>query len=349
SIAESKAGQKFRKSILQECDLLEVLTLPEGLFHSQIETLALVARKRESQRITVPVTTVRELKSRDLPRFAQSAVFTRTYSVGLDRWSGDAESRFVISPLLDLWERLEKMHEPLGKVAEVRAGLKVKAGDTTSVHDTRQSGDVAFLDRKDVLKPFALLMKGERSDQWLSYGDHLERPRTAATFDPAKVLVNSNRNPGSPWRLVAAMAPAKLYYSFSFHGVFTRPGSDCSLEMLTAVLNSPLANAWFDAHSRKRWIHVPTLERLPLPQVDNAMAGRIATRVELLADATRRKWQSNRREGRGLFDDDGESPSTEVSMLLSELDDLVFLAYGLTTSERRAIQRLMIGERRPGQ
>lgn len=350
SIADSKAGANARRAILEECDLIELLTLPEGLFHSKVETLTLIARKREGKKVAVPVTTIRELKSRDLSRFIQSSVFTRTYSADLETWRRDRDAKFVISPLLDLWQRLEGSHERLGNLAAVRAGLKVKATDQTSVHDDKQPGDVPFIDRKDLLKPYALLSKGEAALQWLTYGQHLERPRTPETFAPAKVLVNSNRNPGSPWRLVAAKAPAGLYYSFSFHGLVPAEDSNVSLEFLVAILNSPVANAWFDAHSRKRWIHIPTLERLPVPKLDTALAERVRSRVRLLEQETMRKWRGRTGRSRTLLDEDeGETYGGELAALIAELDEIVFTAYGLTTAETRAVQKLMIADKRPGQ
>jgi len=42
------------------------------------------------------------------------------------------------------------------------------------------------------------------------------------------------------------------------------------LEELVAVLNSPLASAWFDANCKKRKIVQETLRRLPFPTFDPA-------------------------------------------------------------------------------
>src|SRR5690606_1873487 len=158
--------------------------------------------------------TVRELKPKDIARFRDQRSFTRTYSADSAQWRSDSEARFVVSPLSEIWSRLEASCHRFGQFAAVRNGLRVKPDDRSSVSDTQRRGDVPCVDRLDVLRPYALLTTAKlKETRWLKYGPQLDRQRTSAIFDVPKVLVNSNRNPGSSWRLVAAMAPSGLYFS----------------------------------------------------------------------------------------------------------------------------------------
>lgn len=347
SILDSRAGAKARAAVLKTCDTLELSTFPGGVFYSNADSVVLLLRKRSARigkRERPGVVTVQELRSRDLAAFKSKGIFTRTYSVDTADWITDPRNRFIVSPLSDTWKKLEASCVPLGRVADIRNGLQIKKTDATSVEDKKRPGDVPFVDRLNVLRPFALLTtSGLRQTRWLQYGDQLHRPRDREIFDVAKVLVNSTRNPGSTWRLVAAAAPEGLFFFENFHGVIPKADAAVSIEQIVAVLNSPVANAWFDAHSRKRKIVQYILRDLPFPTFDGPVASRVNAAVRALEKATISKW---RHAEAGLFYD-GLIETADTAHLLSEIDSLVYDAYGLSKVERRAIDKLMSRDRRP--
>ena len=343
SMLESRAGKDARSSLLNDCEILEIATLPAAVFVSRTDTAVVLARKTEGANTSRSrVATVNEVTSRDLGKFQQLGTFTRTYSIDAEPWLSDADHRFSLSPLGGLWKRLEEISPSLGHLATVRTGLQVKATDKGSVSDKQRGGDVPFVDNPDVLRPFALLTRAGKPTRWLRYGDHLHRPRTRDIFETPKVLVNANRNPGSAWRLIAAAAPAGLYYSLNFHGI--RPNEkQLPLEFLMAVLNSPVANAWLHGQSRKRWIVVTTLEALPCPLPASAGVESIVKRVRQLEQAKLSKWK---KEQGALFSDD-EDRDSDIVRLTAEIDDAVYDAYGMTKSERRNVEKMMGGDKRP--
>ncbi len=347
SILESRAGAAARAAVLQTCDTLELSTFPGGVFYSHADSVVLLLRKRSGRigkRERSGIVTVQELRNRDLAAFKSKGIFTRTYSVDTADWITDPHKRFIVSPLLDVWKKLESSGARLGRVADIRTGLRIKKDDIESVADHERRDDVPFVDRLDVLRPFALLTSaGLRERRWLKYGDQLDRQRDRAIFDVAKVLVNSNRNPGSTWRFVAAGAPKGLFFSHNFHGVIPKPDSGVSIEQIVAVLNSPVANAWFDAHCRKRWIVLSTLGKLPFPTFERPTSSRVDAAVRELGQAIISKWK---KAEEGLFYD-GLIDTPDTSLLLSEIDSLVYDAYGLSRVERREIDKLMSRDRRP--
>ncbi|MGB2987956.1 MAG: N-6 DNA methylase [Phycisphaerae bacterium] len=347
SMLDSRAGAAARAAVLNYCDTLELSTFPGGVFYSHADSVALLLRKRSARtgrRERAGVVTVQELRSRDLAAFNSKGIFTRTYSVDTADWVTDSDNRFIVSPLLDTWKKLEASCGRLGRVADIRSGLQIKKEDVDSATDQKRRGDVSFVDRLNVLRPFALLTtSGLRQTRWLRYGDQLRRPCDRDIFDVAKVLVNSNRNPGSTWRLVAAVAPEGLFFSHNFHGVIPKPDSAVSIEQIVAVLNSPVANAWFDAHCRKRWIVLTTLGKLPFPTFDGPASLRVAAAVGGLEKAIISKWKEAEE---GLFYD-GLIETADTALLLGEIDSLVYDAYGLTKVERREIDKLMSRDRRP--
>jgi hypothetical protein len=348
SILDSHAGSEARAEVLRRCDLLEIVTLPGGIFFSNADTTVMMARKKVSTGVqgwSFPpkVLTVRELHSQDLPRFRALGGFTATYSVDVDTLGTDAEHRFVLSPLAELWKRLEGKYPRLGDVGIVKAGLQVKKDDHESVSQRRRKGDVQFVNRLDILRPYALILdQDEHKLLWLKFGDHLRRMGDAAVFDAPKVLLNSNRNPGTAWRLVAAPAKAGLYFSDNFHGLIPRSGGP-SIYVLSAILNNSLSNAWFHAHCRKRKIVQSTLVQLPTPRLDEPTAleiHRLAVRLEQAIQS------SERLATEGLFYD-GPVDSSSVNSLVAEIDELLYSSYNLSSTERRALDAFMTNEKRP--
>jgi hypothetical protein len=131
-------------------------------------------------------------------------------------------------------------------------------------------------------------------------------------------------------------------YSLNFHGI--RPKEEqLPLEFLMAVLNSPVANAWLHGKSRKRWIVVTTLEGLPCPAPGSAGIESIVKRVRQLEQAKLSKWK--RQQG-VLFHDD-EDRDSDIVRLTAEIDDAIYDAYGMTKSERRNVEKMMGGDKRP--
>jgi hypothetical protein len=347
SFLDSRAAVEARRMVLSKCYLLEIATLPGGVFYSDAETAVFVLQKRakNSTPLSSSVATVSELRSRDLPEFERFRRFSTAYTADPEQWKSDPNATFVLSPVPEVWARLERNLPALREVATINTGIQVKASDLSSVSPTKRPGDVKYVDRlQEVLRPFLLLTTANlRPYKWLQYGDQLHRKRDSEIFEPSKVLINSNRNPGTSWRLVAAMAPAKVYFSLNFHGI--RPiGTNASLEQITAVLNSPVANAWFDCHCRRRWVVVEILERLPFPQFDTVSARKVDDLVRRIERALAVKL-GRKQEGmfyEGLFED------ADASLLLRELDELVYDGYGLSSDERRNISRFMASDKRPG-
>ncbi len=71
SILDSRAASDARYAAVKQCDILEILTLPGGLFYSNADTAVLMMRKKAFgvTGVTARSVTVRELHAQDLPRF----------------------------------------------------------------------------------------------------------------------------------------------------------------------------------------------------------------------------------------------------------------------------------------
>jgi len=358
SLLESSAAKAVRATLLRTCTVMEIATFPGSLFHSNAETAVLLARKDSGSRSrrASSVVTIRECHAKDVAAFQRSQKFSATYSVSTTAWDRDDQARFIASPFFDLWERLEKSCKTLEEVALVENGLQVRPDDSESVSKILRVDDVPYVDRvSTAIVPFAFIADGTiEQPKYLRYGQQLHRTRSADNFEDPKVLISSNRNPAYSWRIIAAIAPAGIYYSENFQGI--RPRDDkTTLHELVAVLNCHVANAWFHSHCRKRKIVLRILKQMPFPTFDVDQRERLGAKVRRLsslahrARANRFSWLT---EGAGLWDSDLYTPRVEAlreeaTLVLGEIDAIVFDAYGISESERQALTKWMGLDRRP--
>lgn len=342
SFLDSKAATSARRLILDSCDVLEIDLFPGALYKSFAETAVLLLRKRLSNERGVRITTVRELRSADFEGFLRSGSFTRTYPVEPQKWEADEKRRMFVSPLAETWEKLEAECPRLREISEIRNGLQIKKDDQTSVSEKRRPGDKPYVDRLDVLRPFALLTDADVvPTKWIKYGDQLHRARDPGIFRGERILINSNRNPGSAWRIVAGICRKELYFKDNFHAII--PLNFISVEELVAVLNSPVANGWFDNHCRRRKVVQEILAELPVPRFEPRIGQRLKAAVKDMEHAVIAKW---RKATEGLFYDGPVDTSSTVQRL-AEIDELVYDAYGLSQYERKQISNLMSTDNRP--
>jgi len=344
SLLDSGAGERARSIMLEKCDILEIDLLASGLFFSAAEVAVVLLRKRRTGELKLAgVTTVREVRASEIHAFKNNRTFTRTYSADSQKWKINEGQTFIASPLLELWDRLKTTCSPLRRSAKLMAGLQLNESDTSSVHFQQRNGDKRYVDRLEVLRPFALLPDDDGNKyKWLAYGPHLRRSADPAVFEAEKVLFNSNRNPGSIWRIVAAIAPKELYFSDNFHAaVPIHP--KVTVDEIAAVLNSPIANAWFDAHCRKRKVVLRTLGDLPFPLFSSDERKQIKSLVSEIRASVLSKWSA---KNSGLYDDK-MSPADRSFELRSQLDMIVANGYGLSPEEVWRIGRLVSTDRRP--
>ncbi len=240
----------------------------------------------------------------------------------------------------DLWRALEGSGR-LGDVATVRNGIIVGLPQRKSHLSERQRGPdwKPWLSGASDLVPYAVHPKEQLFLRWPG---NLERPRPNLFREfatgRAKVLVNAGRNPGSPWRIYAAVDEVGYYPSQALHCVVPK-GQSTTVEEIAAVLNSPVASAWVDSRNRRRWIAARTLLAMPFPDFSDAMRGSIVGLVQDVMGLLRQE----------VIDVDEEEARLEkLHALVTSIDQLVFESFEIGQEGRSALDNLFAGYRRPG-
>ena len=343
---ENSSCLDARRRLLKECEILELCHLPEGIFPmSRVATVIVLAKKHSAIRHDLPVPVrVEKVSARpgeteqflngDRPRFSYVVPSTR-------QWVDERDGRISSSPLeRSVWNVI---HAPrkLKDVASIRNGIipGESQRETHIDHIKRGPEWRPWLGGTTSLETYGL--KPDKPE-YILYPGNLERPRSdleaVFTLPRSKVLVNSGRAPGNPWRIYAAIDEPGYFPSQGFYCVMPRDES-VSLEELVAVLNSSVANAWVDSLNRKRWIGSGILREMPFPIFTDVMRELIITRVREVMALKGRELAGPSRQYRNAH---------AIRELVLAIDDLVCDAFVVGDDGREMLGKYFTGYRRPG-
>lgn len=343
---ENSSCRDARRRLLEECELLELWQLPEGIFPtSSAATLVVIARKRPSrgsnsggpvrvQRVSALLREKNGFLNGDRPRF--SYVLSST-----DDRTKAPDTPMSTSPLdRCVWDSLQSVRT-LGQVAHVRNGIipGKKQRDDHFESEKRGPEWKPWIRGSSDFEPYALKPK---QTTFVLFPGGLQWPRTdlEAVFETpnSKVLVNSARAPGNPWRLFAAVDDIGYFPSQGIHCVIPKDAT-VSLEEVVAFLNSSVASAWIDSRNRRRWIGEDTLRDMPFP---------------VFTGAKRELMRQHATDIMNLKESILERPSrlsAEVAAIRNHaiaVDELVCDALGISEEGRAMLNSIFAGYRRPG-
>ncbi len=337
------SARNTRETLLKTCDILEVWHLPEGAIPgSSVVTAVILARKLPYVRENIPrlATRVnREVKNKrdadSLP--GQSGYTLNSYLVSQEQWFSDPQQRFVSSPLDHIWSRLDKEFIPIcPNFCTMNNGVlvgKIARPTHFSEHYVGEGWKPVLKDnlRGKTLQPYAIDWYGQK-EKYIKYpSKEIEGPRTPADFErPIKLIMNATRNPRSPWRFYVAIDSRQLVVTENFHYILPKKAT---VEELAAVLNSPIANAWFSSRNYHRDITLDGgLKQLPFPNFSEQQKQEIRELVHQIGKLNQSEFR--------------EDDSVRSSII--KLDEIVFDAYGLDNDERNQIREWMGLFHRPG-
>lgn len=164
----------------------------------------------------------------------------------------------------------------------------------------------------------------------------VRKPGAGTATGTPQVLVSSTPAGRGPWRLKALIDEPG--HAVTSHFLTVRPCEEVPLGYLWALLNSPLANGFFFAHSAKGQSLKKTLARLPVPRASE-------TSMAAVAEATRAYFA----EARTRSGPDRSGQGDEVAKgLLLRVDAAILRLYALPPRLERKLLELFSGSQRPG-
>lgn len=145
-------------------------------------------------------------------------------------------------------------------------------------------------------------------------------------WDRPKVLMNANRRGGGhPWQIAAIPDRAGLRAPDTSKALW--PIAEWSPELLAAVLNGPLANAYVSTHATGRQLTDEVVQPIPVPRLTPQLRATVDTLVrEYIAAAQPERLRSH-----------DKSISQQAQRLLFEIDAAVLQAYDMPPRLERVL------------
>ncbi len=332
---DGRAYRDIRRQLADRYECLEVVSLPDRIFHvSQIETSLLIGRVPSTRHTQVNLS-FSHVSEADTNRFLQD--YEVSYRDSGQKTKAAFASSAGIPPLGAVWEQLAESQE-LADVASVHRGVEWRPPfDEAKYISVRPKKGFAKGLRKvtdDYMAfqtPAAVYLSIRSEDQ------RTEAKAFDLPWEKPKVIANAATLQRGPWRIAAFPDDQGLVCTQRFFGIW--PLSDWTIETLSAVLNGPIANAYISAHENKRDNRKSTLERIPLPLLTEAQRTHLDQLVEKYRGIAGTV---------DMFDAAQASTAHEgiLRTICLEIDAIVLRGYGLPPRIERQLLDFFRGHRR---
>jgi hypothetical protein len=247
--------------------------------------------------------------------------FDKNYTAYID--PVDSSDEIKMSSFDEIWNGL--CLSKIGDFYAVKNGIIPGTLGSLSIKKKTEIGLKKFLNSARLLRPYT--MAWANSPMYVDYPGQLQWPREHIEqffkTPHSKIIINSARSPVSPWRMYAAIDREGIYPSRNFHCIMPKTKDAPPLEVLAAILNSHVANAFIDSFNRKRWLLEGKIESVPFPITTIDQQQQIIRCVRSLEHSY----------------NTGE---------VSKLDDIIFDVYGICGAQKEILVRHFSNFNRPG-
>lgn len=348
-----------RRELLGTCDLLEVWELPKhavGLQADQ-ETCVVLARRHGSAARSPGATLFKQTYSkagaavgavRDDLRFARTFAASGLPGHPERAWSMEPDARIIASPLEAAWRKMEA-NPTVEAICEGCTGLDM-VGKAARFSAEPREGTVPYMRHQSQLRPYYVFRSDWRRsidspDSRFNFADpstaRFQRREHWPLLRGAKVIATARGSRDQRTQFVAAYDPARgggvfPEDDFVCLGIRTdlpawaksfveRHERHVILMWLSAILNSPPAQAWIAMRAATRGYGVQDLESLPLPRFDPEIPRLIEQLMKLPPEA--------RSSNRACWELTKSTAPSETAASFEELagyiNHRIVLSYGL--------------------
>lgn len=332
------SGQSFRdlrKQLVSLYNEITLVELPDIAFnHSEAETTIVIAH---GQRAARPLWRSMLVERKDYQRFLRTAEPTWQTVTDSTITGNEADITLWDGRLQNIWDALADLPR-LKDIADIHRGIEynipVKGNETKLISDMPRPGfSQGLFSVSDDFEPYATTkFVYLNTDPKKMQGSAYKLP-----WDRPKVIVNAARRSRTSWTITATIAYQSLVCYQNFDGIW--PTSDIPLEVIAALLNSPIANAFLSTHNNKRHNKLETIKQIPVPELSPSQIHLIVSLVREYI-AFRDQWRANP-EHTKYFED-------RCKGILRHVDGELLTAYHLPLELERELVKYFDGYERPG-
>jgi hypothetical protein len=356
SYFETISCRSSRNLLLSNVEILEIWQLPEGSFKVAHFPATVITGKKKKNTINRPVRIKRLLQPKEvLEKRFNNINFDYSYiSNEHSRWVDDNNKEIKFSAFQDIWEKLYKLPR-LGQFYWVRTGMDIGYEGRNDLSFTQVPGSYKYLNGATFIEPYSVLWEDQKYKEiplyLAEYPGNIRRPCTdlKEIFESKnkKILINSARSPANPWCLYATIDREGYFPSCGLKCIYKKIKNTPELEVLVAVLNSYVANAFLDSFSRKRKILKKAIENIPIPFFTQNQKGEV---VKLVREIEENKNSISQNKKASFLNHKPikQNYNKNLQEKINKLDEIIFNAYGLLDCEQKRIKALFRIFNRPG-
>lgn len=326
NFVDGKGYAGVRKQLAERFATLDVTILPDRAFDSDSEVALLIATD------PIPHAACR-IFNRKVNDDAESWLrFEIEHSVSTENsvefGIEEAGEGIAVPELPEVWEFLSNF-PTLGEFADLHRGIEwnkplTMAGAETGHRSTlvRDSAADGFRLGVAPQTKFTVLERPAMSNLSMRPADQRGNA-WQNDWDQPKAILNKAARSRGPWKIAAFPDSEGLVFYQTYIGVW--PKSDRYDEwLLSAVLNSPVANAFVATREGKTDITMETLSRIPMPHFTESQRQRLRSLIRQYQQITRPLLAMNMAE-------------QNASRLLKEIDALVLDGYRMPPRVERRL------------
>lgn len=330
SFVDGTDYKKEREMILNNFELISLTGLPDRIFlHSDMETAIIVARKHQPRRKGSVV--YKEVKDHERETFRSRHQVTWEDKVPQSYFEDKTQGKLIVPLLREVWERLEGCI-PLGKIADISIGVQYKPNlekeDLNKIvrYEYFPESKPGFYNVSKGFKQFiaedTIYMSTEKKYRRFENSKAWELP-----WDKPKIIVPASPMSRGAWRYAAAIDHNGRIASRRFYGIWLK-NDLFGIEILAALLNSPVAQAVAYAHGSKRDITKRVYESIPIPEISSYSEQVIYSLVRNYLDAL-------------------SKDKTTAKGILLQIDAEILKLYNLPPRLERKLLDIFWGQQRP--
>lgn len=290
---DGKMYLRARKQIAELYDNVSLIGLPDNAFHySEAETVLLIAHGQRTARPTWS------------SAFVKKADFEEFIHTGKPTWQAKAPDSFIeqelhspipnfwYTPMHLIWEALAHLPR-FEEIADIHRGIEhnvpFKENKHNIISNEPKDGFAPGLTRvTDGFEPYIT-----QSFSYLNIEPRMIHPRTKAhlwPWDEPKVITNAVRLSRGPWTIAATIDDKGLVCMQNFHGIWSL--GKYPLEVIAALLNGPVANAFLSTHNTTKHNKLGTTKQIPIPNLRPSQIRLIVSLVRQYMSC-REQWQTH--------------------------------------------------------
>jgi N-6 DNA Methylase len=248
-------------------EILNITTLPDRVFqYSDAETTIFIARKSKPSKLSkVHCLHVRDA-DRENFRLRNSPTFKDIVPASF--FKDKRQGRYFVPPFREIWEHLDE-NSKLSDIAEIKLGVQYELGLLKKI-PKELIQNKSFPDSvPGISKVTKGFMQFTTSDIVFmsTKKDHRREMMLGAwklNWNEPKVIIPASRMSRGPWRYAALVDKKGLMVSKRFYAVWPK-SKEINVELVAALMNSPIAQAFAFCHSNIRDVHKRVYSSIPIP------------------------------------------------------------------------------------